>query len=93
MFEHQRAAIPYALAIEQGHMTTEDAAGDTKQRDGLADLHFDTHAGQETPVGFDERTARRQVDDGRGASGTQARPLHPCQCERGYPRPHAPIVP
>ena len=55
--EHQRAAVPNALAIEQRHMTSNDAPGDSKQRNRLAKLHFDPYAGQQAPVGFDERAA------------------------------------
>jgi hypothetical protein len=46
LFEHQRAAITDALAIQERDMAPDDTASDLKQRDRLAHLHFDTHTGQ-----------------------------------------------
>lgn len=75
-FEHQRAAVPDPFAADQRHMTPEDAAGDAKDRHRLAHLYLDAHARQEPPVGFDERAARRQIDNLRRTPWAEPRPVH-----------------
>ena len=76
LFEDQRAAIPNALTIEERHMAPKNAAGDSKHRQRVADLHFDARARQQAPVGFYQCASGRQINDDRGASGPQPRPIH-----------------
>ncbi len=76
LVKHQSSPIPDALAIEQGDMTSQDAAGNAEERSRLANLHLDPNSRQKTPVGFDERATRRQIDDVCETTGAQTRSLH-----------------
>jgi len=73
-------------------MTAHYAGGDSEQRHRVANLQVNTHARQETPVGLDERTACRQIDDVGGASGTEARSLHSLHRECQHSRGCAPLA-
>jgi hypothetical protein len=76
LFEDQCAAIPNALTIEERHLAPKNAAGDSKHRQRVADLHFDARARQQPPVGFYQCASGRQINDDRGAPGPQPRPIH-----------------
>jgi hypothetical protein len=74
-------------------MTSQDAAGNAKQRGGLANLHLDANSWQQTPIGFDERAARRQIDDACEAAGAQTRSLHALGSKGAHSRRRAALVP
>lgn len=52
-------------------MASQHAPHDLERRE-LPHLQFDATAGQEPPLGFDERTSRRQIDDRRVTARTKA---------------------
>lgn len=57
-FEYQGTSISNPLPIEQRDVTAQDAAGHSEEWNRLSKLQLDSHARQQAPIGFDERTAR-----------------------------------
>jgi hypothetical protein len=93
LVKHQGSPIPDALAIEQRDVTSQDAAGNAKKRGRLANLHLDANPRQKTPVRFDERATRRQIDDMCETSRAQARSLYALGSKGAHPWRRAPFVP
>ena len=93
LVKHQSSPIPDALAIEQGDMAPQNAAGNAEERSRLAKLHLDPNPWQKAPVGFDERATRRQIDDVCETPGAQTRSLHALGRKGAHPWRRAPFVP
>jgi hypothetical protein len=74
LFEPERAPIPWALeAVQRPHGTPEHVRSDDEGSHFGYELKVHARAWTERPHGFEQRTARTQVDDEHEAAGPQRR--------------------